>query len=145
MKIGRTTDVERRIANLRTGTNDLLIVHALEPGDPETERRRHLQFRDERHGEWCACSPALTRHMISTWGRNNILSPLHQQEIVRLHERIGIYRPIRDVFRGAPDTMNPSLNEPWRGRVFVDCLYALRGRGGRASVASTRAKRAPLQ
>jgi hypothetical protein len=79
VKIGRTMDVERRLAKLRTGTNDLLIVHALEPGDAATERRRHEQFRDERRqGEWFACSPALAMHMLATWERNNILPPEHQ-------------------------------------------------------------------
>lgn len=130
VKIGRTMDVERRVASLRTGTNDLLIVHALEPGDPATERKRHEQFREERRqGEWFACSPVLAQHILTTWERNNLLPAQYQQEILLLHERIRMYRPVREVFQGSPDMMNPSLNEPWTGKVFVDLMFALRNAG----------------
>jgi len=124
VKIGRTNDVRKRVANLRTGTADQLIVHAIEPGDSKVEAKRHKQFEsDRRQGEWFRCSPALVRHIFDTWKRNNLLPPEDQQAILALHERIQIYQSVNE--SGTFDMVNPSLNEDWRGRVFVDLVHAL--------------------
>jgi hypothetical protein len=121
VKIGRTKDVLRRVQNLRTGTPGKLIIHALEPGGVEIERIRHKQFKsDRRQGEWFACSPELHYHILSTWNHYRILPPAHHHLILELMGKIQILRATRKVFGGVPDMINPSLNEPWVGKVFLD-------------------------
>lgn len=123
-KVGRTNDIRRRLQNLRTGTSDELIVHALEPGNAEIEQLRHEQFRrDRRHGEWFAASPELCRHVMSVWQRHRMLPPEHQQKLAALPDRIRIYRSMREALGSAPDMVNPSLSEPWSGSVFLDLVY----------------------
>lgn len=123
VKIGTAKNVRRRVQNLRTGTSAALIVHALEPGGVEVERRRHEQFAvDRRQGEWFACSPALTRHMYQTWKRHNALPPEHQAKVVELVNKIDALKVVRDAMGGPPDMINPSLNEEWRGKILVDFL-----------------------
>jgi hypothetical protein len=123
-KIGRTNNVLRRVANLQTGTSGELIVHALEPGSADVEAKRHELFAAERRqGEWFAASPQLCQHVFETWRRNNALPPEHQAKLARLVERIHAYRAMRQALGDAPDMVNPSLNEPWRGKVFVDLVY----------------------
>jgi hypothetical protein len=126
VKIGKAKDVRKRLRNLQTGTSSQLIVHALEPGSHELEQVRHKQFEsDRRQGEWFACSPALMQHMFSIWYRNRVLPPEHQTEILMLQDRIDILKGIRGTL-GPPDMINPSLNEEWHGRVFLDLVYANR-------------------
>jgi len=123
-KIGRSTDVRKRLQNLQTGTSGDLILHAMEPGSPERERELHEQFKSERRqGEWFSCSPALTKHVLDTWKRNNLLPPEYQAKLLELMDRIHAYRAMRDALGQAPDMVNPSINEPWHGRVFVDLVY----------------------
>jgi hypothetical protein len=124
MKIGRTNNVLTRLQNLKTGTSGELIIHALEPGEAAVEQRRHQQFaNDRRQGEWFACSPELCQHAMDTWERNNLLPPEHQRRMMRLLDRIRIYRGVREVFGKAPDMVNPSLTEKWTGSVLVDTLF----------------------
>lgn len=124
LKIGRTNDVLKRLQNLRTGTSGELIIMALEPGNAAIEQARHAQFASERRqGEWFACSPALCQHAMNTWQRNNLLPPEHQRRMLRLADRIHAYRAMRDALGAAPDMVNPSLNENWRGNVFLDLVY----------------------
>ncbi|MDB9303996.1 GIY-YIG nuclease family protein [Nodularia spumigena CS-591/12] len=124
VKIGRTKNVLRRLQNLRTGTSGQLIIHALEPGGSDVERIRHKQFElDRRQGEWFACSPLLTKHILEIWGHYRVLPREHQYLVLELHERIKILRSVRKVFGGAPDMINPSLNEPWFGSVFIDLVH----------------------
>jgi len=124
-KIGRAKDVRKRVQNLRTGTSSKLIVHALEPGSAKRERERHRQFEsDRRQGEWFSCSPTLVRHVLDTWQRHRALPPEDQAEIAALMDRIDILRRIRATLGKAPDMINPSLSEDWRGNVFIDLVYA---------------------
>ncbi|HLF78484.1 MAG TPA: GIY-YIG nuclease family protein [Dehalococcoidia bacterium] len=124
-KIGRTRNVEKRLRNLQTGTSGELIVNALEPGGPDLERLRHRQFaEDRRSGEWFSASPRLCQHVFDTWRRNNLLPKAHQNKMAILAERIDIYREMRKAIGGTPDMVNPSLNEKWHGKVFVDLVYS---------------------
>ncbi|MGO9586864.1 MAG: GIY-YIG nuclease family protein [Limisphaerales bacterium] len=129
-KIGRTTDVLKRLQNLRTGTSDDLIIDALEPGDALIEVERHRQFAsDRRKGEWFAASPVLCRHVFETWKKYRILPPEHQRKVLSFVERSDIYSRLRTSgFKF--DMINPSLNEPWFGSVFVDLVYTSLLRGG---------------
>jgi hypothetical protein len=122
-KIGRATNVLKRLQDLRTGTSEDLIIHALEPGDASIEAERHRQFSsDRRQGEWFAASPRLCQHVHETWRRNRILPPDHQQKIVSFFERSGIYASLRSA--GCKfDMINPSLEEPWFGSVFIDLVH----------------------
>jgi len=124
MKIGRTKHVLRRLQNLQTGTSGQLIIHALEPGGHELEHARHEQFKsDRREGEWFACSPELTEHVFSIWQHYRVLPREHQYKILELLERIKILRAVRQVFDGVPYMVNPSLNEPWTGKVLIDLIH----------------------
>ncbi|WP_071190948.1 GIY-YIG nuclease family protein [Trichormus sp. NMC-1] len=123
VKIGRTKNVLRRLQNLRTGTSGQLIIHALEPGGFEIERIRHKMFEsDRRQGEWFACSPALTQHIFAIWSHYKVLPREHQYLVLQLQQRIDILRRVRAVFGGPPDMINPSLNEPWFGKIFIDLV-----------------------
>lgn len=134
VKIGRARDVLKRLANLRTGTSDDLIVHALEPGSAHIEKQRHEQFESDRldqSREWFACSPGLTRHIWETWQRNNALPPVHQLEVLRLQQRIDALIHVRSIIGHTPDMVNPGLNESWTGKsVLVDLAF----RGWRMSI-----------
>jgi hypothetical protein len=44
--------------------------------------------------------------------------------MLRLPDRIHAYRVARHALGSAPDMVNPSINEPWRGKVFVDLVYS---------------------
>jgi len=124
-KIGRARDVRKRVQNLRTGTSSKLIVHALEPGSAGLERSRHRQFEaDRRQGEWFSASPVLVRHVFDTWKRHRAMHPEDRAEIMALMDRIDILRSVRSVLGGAPDMINPSLNENWYGKIFLDLVYA---------------------
>lgn len=61
IKIGYTTNIKQRMANLRCSDDALL---ATEPGGREVEARRHAQFADERIGrkEDFEASPRLLAH-----------------------------------------------------------------------------------
>lgn len=125
VKIGRARDVMRRLADLRTGTPTDLIIHALEPGSPETEARRHREFSsDRRQGEWFACSPRLATHIFATWKRNNALPREHQIEVLLLQDRIDALMEVRRLLGGAPHMVNPAIDEPWRGTVLLDLAYS---------------------
>lgn len=124
MKIGRSKNVLKRLQNLRTGTPGELIIMALEPGNSTIEQKRLKQFAtDRRQGEWFVCSPKLAQHAFTTWGKNNLLPQEHQQRMVRLAERLHAYREARKIFDKPFDMVNPSLNEDWRGTVFVDLVF----------------------
>lgn len=128
VKIGRTRDLMMRVANLRTGTTSQLIIHAIEPGDSKLERERHEQFaKGRRQGEWFSCSPRLAQQIFRVWWRNNLLPPQHQAEVLLLQERIDTYLGVREIIGGPPDLVNPSLGEPWHGKVMVDLVYAMPG------------------
>lgn len=62
VKIGTTINLRQRMSALRT---EMQYVIALEPGGRELERKRHLQFKDERRGhrEDFTLSDALKRHI----------------------------------------------------------------------------------
>jgi hypothetical protein len=121
VKIGRSNDVLRRFKELRTGTFADLIIHALEPGDASVEAERHRQFSSERRqGEWFSVSPELMKHIFDTWQHSKVLPREHQYKVMRLCERVPILRSTRAVFQKSPDMINPSLNEPWSGSVFID-------------------------
>lgn len=123
VKIGRTKNVLKRLSNLQTGSPGRLFVHALEPGGSELESVRHAQFdADRRNGEWFACSARLANHMTETWMKYRILPPGHWQYIYQLRFRSDINAHVREVFGGAPDMVNPSLEDPWQGKVFVDLV-----------------------
>lgn len=64
MKIGYTRgDVQKRLKSLQTGSPTKLRVAAIHPGTPESERRLHEQFAEDRlHGEWFDISPELILH-----------------------------------------------------------------------------------
>lgn len=124
VKIGRTKDVIRRLKNLRTGTSDQLVIHAVEPGGADVERIRHKQFEsDRRQGEWFMCSPVLTKHILHTWSHYKVLPREHQYLVMQVLQRVEILKRMRKVFGGAPDMINPSLNEPWFGNVFLDLVH----------------------
>lgn len=62
IKIGYTTNLVARCVALRVRTEDVLVT---EPGGPEKERERHVQFAHLRHGRWEEFDPAdeLLGHM----------------------------------------------------------------------------------
>ena len=125
VKIGRARDVMRRLADLRTGTPNHLIIHALEPGSPEIEARRHSEFSsDRRQGEWFACSPRLASHIFATWERNNALPREHQVEVLILQDRIDALMEARRLLEAPPDMVNPSIDEAWTGTVLLDLAYS---------------------
>jgi len=122
-KIGRATNVLKRLQNLRTGTSEDLIIHALEPGNQSIEAERHQQFSsDRRQGEWFAASPRLCRHVHETWRKNRLLPPDHQLKILAFFDRSQIYARLRSGGFNF-DMINPSLNEPWFGSVFLDLIH----------------------
>lgn len=122
-KIGRTTDILKRYQNLRTGTSDNLIIHALQPGDAKIEAEIHRRFEsDRRQGEWFAASRTLCEHVLQTWTRNRILPPEHQKKVVEFAERSSIYASLNHTGHHF-DMINPSLNDEWHGSVFVDLVY----------------------
>lgn len=128
-KIGRTTDILKRYQNLRTGTSDDLIIHALQPGSSEVEMDIHRQFAsDRRQGEWFAASPQLCKHVLDVWRRNRVLPPEHQNKLLAFSERSRTYAGLRQAGFHF-DMINPSLNEPWHGSVFVDLVHTSLLRG----------------
>lgn len=53
VKIGWTSDVERRVRELRKETRDTIAILAMLPGDKPDELRLHSRFQDDRiGGEW---------------------------------------------------------------------------------------------
>jgi hypothetical protein len=52
-----------------------------------------------------------------------VLPREHQYLVLELQDRIKILRATRKVFDGVPDMINPSLNEPWSGKVFIDLVH----------------------
>jgi len=132
MKIGRSKNIDKRLSNLQTGAEGQLIIHAMEPGSSSREKELHAQFsQDRRQGEWFACSPQLQKHTMETWGRHLILPPEHQQKMLELCQRITEYRAVREVLGGPPDMVNPSINEPWYGKVFLDLVHSNIAKGKR--------------
>ena len=124
-KIGRSRNVETRLRNLQTGTSGELIINALEPGGTDIECLRHDQFAaDRRSGEWFSASPQLCQFVFDTWRRNNLLPPEHQKRMATVAERISAYRVMREALGGTPDMVNPSINESWHGKVFLDLVYS---------------------
>ena len=124
MKIGRTKNIRKRLQNLKTGTSDDLYLLALEPGSPTIEKTRHKQFAsDRRKGEWFVCTPKLFQHALYTWGKNNLLPPEHQERWILMTERIHAYREIRKLVGFNPEMVNPSINEEWKGSVFMDFVF----------------------
>ena len=119
-KIGRSKNVLSRIRDLRTGTSDDLIIHAMEPGSSMIEAELHQRFQSERRqGEWFAASPALSRHVYAVWQKNLLLPPEHQQKLVAFANKSRMLAEVRAAGFNF-DMVNPSLNEPWVGSVFVD-------------------------
>ncbi|GEM_PF-2505895 len=124
MKIGRSKNVHKRLQNLKTGTSDDLYLLALEPGSPTIEKIRHKQFAsDRRKGEWFVCTPKLFQHVIYTLGKNRLLPREHQNRWVLMTERIQAYREIRKLVGFTPEMVNPSINEEWKGSVFMDFVF----------------------
>ncbi|MXY73246.1 MAG: GIY-YIG nuclease family protein [Dehalococcoidia bacterium] len=131
VKIGRTRNVKKRLADLRTGTPGDLIVHALEPGSSQLETQRHHEFASDRgQGEWFFCSPRLMAHVFAILKRNRGLPEDQWIEVLQLQDRIDALLQVRDVLGGPPGMVNPSLDEPWVDRTFIDLRYA----GWRASM-----------
>jgi len=125
VKIGRSRNLMKRFSNLRTGTGSHLVIHAIEPGNSTVEQQRHNEFaKERRQGEWFVITPRLEKHIMKTWFRNNLLPREHQLEIVDLQHRIDKYIYVKKVI-GVPDMVNPSLEEPWHGNVFVDLEHAM--------------------
>lgn len=123
VKIGRSINPLKRLANLQTGCSGELIICALEPGHSQRESELHKIFSSERRqGEWFVCTPKLFEHLKAVQTKNSILPPKHRYKLENLIERAHIYSAVRDVFSGAPDIVNPSLDEPWSGSVFVDLV-----------------------
>ena len=119
-KIGRSKNVISRVRDLRTGTSDDLIIHAMEPGSSTLEAKLHQLFKSERRqGEWFSASPTLAQHVCAVWKKNLILPPEHQQKLLAFAEKCRTFAALRA--GGARfDMVNPSLNEPWFGSVLVD-------------------------
>jgi hypothetical protein len=66
LKIGYTTDLRNRVANLRgtTGSGQVPLIVALEEGSMALERERHDQFAGLRsHGEWFLYEGDLRDHI----------------------------------------------------------------------------------
>ena len=53
-----------------------------------------------------------------------MLPPEHQEKMQILAQRSNDYRIMRDLIGGAPDTVNPSLDDEWHGTTFVDLVYS---------------------
>jgi hypothetical protein len=62
-------------------------------------------------------------HIMATWRRNNLLPREHQLKVSMLWDRIDAYNAMREMIGRSPDMVNPSINEPWHGTVFVDLVY----------------------
>ncbi|KGF71363.1 hypothetical protein DO97_21630 [Neosynechococcus sphagnicola sy1] len=122
IKIGFSKHPEKRVRELQTGTSDLLMLHALEPGDRELERKRHTEFSDHRKiGEWFMCSKALADHILRTWAKYRVLPPRHQENISVLVNRIKLYKSLYKFWPDGPDLVNPPLDVPWKAkRLFLD-------------------------
>ena len=124
VKIGLTKDLKKRISNLQTGSEGQLILHAIEPGSREKELEIHKKFEpDRRQGEWFACSLMLYKHIIETWRKNVLLPPEYQIAVQVLWDRISIYRGLRKGGRNF-DMVNPSINDEWKGSVFLDLVHS---------------------
>lgn len=69
MKIGFTRGHPiKRLKSLQTGSPTKLGVVAYHPGDEETERKLHAEFKADRlHGEWFDISDDLIVHMASVY------------------------------------------------------------------------------
>jgi len=125
VKIGRSNNVLKRLANLQTGTFGQLIIHALEPGGSSREKELHQLFSSERRqGEWFSCTPKIVQHIFQTWFLNKMLPPEHQKKIIELKYRIRDYSAAREIMGKPFDTINPSLHDEWHGTVFVDLIYS---------------------
>jgi hypothetical protein len=125
IKIGRSKNVLQRLKNLQTGTYGQLTIAALEPGGSALEAELHKKFSHlRRQGEWFSCNEELFVHVFRTWYENKMLPPEHQQQMLVLGERSNAYRYMREIIGGAPDTVNPSLEDEWHGTTFVDLVYS---------------------
>lgn len=64
IKIGYTTDVEKRIASLQTASPYKLYLLCVFPANEEIERQLHYCFRDVRlEGEWFLPHPFLLKEL----------------------------------------------------------------------------------
>ena len=125
IKIGRSKNVLQRLQNLQTGTYGQLIIGALEPGGASREAELHQKFSHlRRQGEWFSCNEIMFKHVFRTWYKNKMLPPEHQEKMQILAQRSNDYRFMRDLIGGAPDTVNPSLDDEWHGTTFVDLVYS---------------------
>jgi hypothetical protein len=125
IKIGRSKNVLKRLANLQTGTYGQLVINALEPGNSNVEAKLHRKFASlRRQGEWFSCTKELFQHVFDTWYKNKMLPPIHQEKIQVLAQRIGDYRLMRKLVDKPIDIVNPSLEEEWGGTVFIDLVYS---------------------
>ncbi|MGF1685060.1 GIY-YIG nuclease family protein, partial [Photobacterium minamisatsumaniensis] len=123
VKIGRSNNPLKRLSNLQTGCSGELIICALEPGHSKKESELHKLFsKERRQGEWFVCTPKLFEHLKEVLTKNTMLPPEHRCKLENVIERAYIYSSVRDVFGGAPDIVNPSLDEDWSGSVFVDLV-----------------------
>lgn len=80
IKIGRSSDPDARLNQLRTASSARLTLMAVEPGGSEVEAHLHRKFADVRHiGEWFYGSGSL-RTYISRVVRNQIATVVDAAE-----------------------------------------------------------------
>ena len=86
VKIGRTNDVERRVADIQRMSPVPLQVLAIAEGGAALETRLHQKFYDDKkHGEWFSPSEGLMA-MIEYY-RGNSESEQHSNRVIQMNLR----------------------------------------------------------
>jgi hypothetical protein len=76
LKIGVTTDLDRRLLALRTASPLPLVVKAVRPGTVREERAWHQRFAHLRvQGEWFRWTPELAAAIRDTTPRGQLALP----------------------------------------------------------------------
>lgn len=110
-KIGFTAKpVEKRLANLQTGSSGELVMIARHPGTVESERELHARFSDCRlHGEWFQPNDDLRAYILATTLAMSLIAlqdglPLEPWQIVGIRTAI-------DHLGGLPEGMAEMIEE----------------------------------
>jgi hypothetical protein len=89
VKIGVTTNVEKRLKALQTGHHAKLAVLLIIPGDSIAERSLHNRFKkDHELGEWFVLSDAIKAFIIENGGERLAPSGSYSTKTKRTFEQV---------------------------------------------------------
>lgn len=138
IKVGTSTNPERRVSRMQTGSGERLqIIHKL-PGSYEQEAAFHVQFADSRdRGEWFREDGELAKYLrLKKLDRDQLISATLGLSVNVLtrgfctdeRDRDALYKigiPAQDVWMQGRGAEN-----------FAECLESFRGRPGQLVLAS---------